>query len=133
VSTLAVGPEAAARIAIARSLARRIDDADEANASGAVLAAVPGLSRQLGEQLDDIVALCASKVDPLLAYLNDDTGQVPHPPGGLAHWEDDPANPGSHILMPGGAEWEDTPWPRRVNGRTIDHNDPVDPDTGERL
>jgi len=81
VSTLTLTPHAAALVASARALAKRIDAADGAE-SGAVLAAVPGLTRALSEVLDEIVTLCTTNdPDPLLAYLNDDTGTVPPPPG----------------------------------------------------
>lgn len=79
VSTLEVTPHAAALIAVARSLARKIDAAD-AETSGAVAQAMSTMARQLSDVLEDVVTICtANDPDPLLSWLNDRTDTVPHP------------------------------------------------------
>lgn len=93
--TLELTPHASALAASARTIARRLDAAEDAQ-SGAVANAVPGLSRALTEVLDEIVELCKSSDDPLLSWLNDD-GPVPIP---VTDWVDDPSRPGQHIVQP---------------------------------
>jgi hypothetical protein len=102
--TLDLTPEATALVAVARSLARRIDQS-EGIVSGAVAAAIPGIARQLSDLISTIVEMCTdTEVDTYLdGLINGPTTDAP-------------------VI-----------WPRVVNGFVLDHDDPVDPETGERL
>ncbi len=110
-------PQGEALASIARSCATKLLAAETDDATSSA-ASVPRLAYQLRSVLTDLGNGLdpLDNGDPLLDYL---INGGPPPPGAAST-----VNPWGPVI--GGGH-------RRVNGRTIQHDDPVDPETGERL